>query len=117
MKRSLFVKIVRFVSQVLIALTLLSCAASQHAGVANIQRPPLTENNENAWFTYWQDQLDAFEGRVLAPPLEYPAVAKSAYERAVQEWNMKVADAHTKTTLTWSAGGILLSVLLLLAIK
>jgi hypothetical protein len=116
MKPNFFAKITLFIPVALAAFFLSSCAASQHAGVANIQRPALTETNEDTWFTYWQDQLDAFEGRVLAPPMEYPAVAKSAYARANQEWNMKVADASTKTYLAWSGGAVLLSVLLLLVI-
>jgi len=116
MKAKLLLPSVRFGMTVLAAFLLVSCTASRHAGVASIQRPALTETDENTWFTYWQDQLDAFEGRVLAPPLEYPAVAKSAYQRAVQEWNMKVADAQTNTILVWTAGSLAASVILLLVV-
>jgi hypothetical protein len=116
MKHITFLKCARVLAPVLIASLLVSCTASQLAGVANIQRPPLTETNENTWFAYWEDQLDAFEGRVLAPALEYPPVAKSAYARAVQDWNMKAADAKTKTVLVWTAAGIAVPVILLLVV-
>jgi len=97
----------RFLVPMLIAsLLLMSCSASEHAGVSYKRRPALTESNETVWFEYWQDQLDANRGKVIAPPMEYPAVAKSAYQRAVQDWNMKADEAETKTYIAYIAGSV-----------
>ena len=95
-----------------VSILIMSCSASEHAGVSYKRRPTLTEANETVWFEYWQDQLDANRGKVIAPPLEYPAVAKSAYERAVQDWNMKVNEAQTQTNIAWVVAGLGASVLL-----
>jgi hypothetical protein len=94
------------------SLLLMSCSASEHASVSYKHRPPLTETNETTWFSYWEDQLDANRGRVISPPMEYPPVAHSAYERAVQDWNMKANEAQTKTYIAWTAAGIGATVLL-----
>ncbi len=116
MKLNMFLKSVRFVAPILIASILASCSASQHAGVTDKQRPSLTETNEQVWFVYWQDQFDGLGGRVIAPAMEYPPVAKSAYARALQEWNMKEKDAEMRTYLLYSGVGLGLTLLLLFAI-
>lgn len=108
----MFLKSVRFIAPILIASILASCSASQHAGVANKQRPLLTETNEQVWFEYWADQFDANRGKVIAPPLEYPLVAKSAYGRAAQDWQMKVNEAATQTYIAWVSGVLGVSILL-----
>ena len=103
----------RFLVPMLIAsLMLISCSASEHAGVSYKRRPALTEANESVWFEYWQDQFDAYRGKVIAPPMEYPAVAKSAYDRAAQDWNLKAQEADSKTTIAWVAGSVGFVVLL-----
>lgn len=113
MKLNIFFKGIRFIAPILIALTLASCSASQHAGVMNKQRPLFTETNEQVWFEYWADQFDGHGGRVIAPAMEYPPVAHNAYTRALQEWNMKVKDAEMKTYLIYSGVGLGLAFLLL----
>jgi hypothetical protein len=112
MIRKSLTHIVRFLVPVLVVSLLTSCAASDHAGKTYIQRPALTVTDENTWFSYWQDQFDAMEGRVIAPSLDYPKEAHSAYDRAAQEWGMKVSDASTKTTLAWIVGSTAAGVLL-----
>jgi hypothetical protein len=95
------------------SLLLMSCSASQHAGVSYKRRPALTETNETVWFEYWQDQFDANRGKVIAPPMDYPPVAKSAYDRAAQDWNLKAKEAENQTTIAWVAGSVGVTVLLL----
>ena len=104
----------RFLAPMLIAsLLLMSCTASEHAGISYKHRPALTETNETIWFEYWQDQFDANRGKVIAPPMEYPPVAKSAYDRAAQDWNLKAKEAENQTTIAWVAGSVGVTVLLL----
>jgi hypothetical protein len=94
------------------SILLISCSASEHAGVAYKQTPALTEKDENVWFEYYQDQLDAHRGKVISPPMNYPPVAKSAYNRAAQEWNLKVQEAQTQTYIAWIAGSVAVTVIL-----
>jgi len=117
MIHKIFIHINRILVPVLIASLLSACSASEHAGKTTIQQPVMAETNENTWFSYWEDQFDALEGRVIAPSLDYPKEAKSAYARAQQEWSMKESDASSKTTLVWivgcSAAGVLFYVVAL----
>ncbi len=100
-------KFARIIVPILTASILLaSCSASEHAGISYKKRPAVTETNEEIWFEYWQDRLDALGGRVLAPSMKFPQVAHSAYERALQERKMKEADASSKTTIA-IIGGVL----------
>jgi len=94
----------------------MSCSASQHAGKTNVSRPSASETNEALWFTYWQDQFDAYEGNVVAPTTpQYPEVAIQAYQQAKAEWNHKADEAATKTKilLIVGLGGLGLAVSLL----
>jgi hypothetical protein len=116
MRLSIVKKFVRVIATILIVSVLVSCSASEHAGVTYKQRPAMTENNENVWFAYWEDQFDAQSGRVVAPPMEYPAVARSAYGRAQQEWNMKVQDAAANTSTAYIVTAAAITVITLILV-
>ena len=96
----------RILVTLLVAASLTSCSASQHAGVANIQEPPLTDSDESHWFLYYQDQLDALSGNVLAPDSRYPNSARTGYGRAKDEWNKQADHARGRTMLVYISGGL-----------
>lgn len=111
-------KLIRIVAPILIiSLLLMSCSASEHAGVSYKKRPALTETDEQVWLEYWQDQFDARRGKVITPPMEYPAVAHNAYQRAAQDWNLKEQEARTQTYIAWIAGsaGVLIILYIIIA--
>ena len=99
-------KITRVIVALLVVSMFISCTASQHAGVTTIIEPPLSENNQSAWFLYYQDQFDAFKGNVMSPSNQYPEPAHQGYEQAKDEWNKKVSQAKGKTTLLFICGGV-----------
>ncbi len=96
-------KLTPFLIPVLVATLLLSCSAAQHAGIVTVSEPPFSEDNESRWFSYYEDQFDAKEGNVEAPPAKYPA-ARHAYIRAKEEWDAKVQKATTKTAVVCLCG-------------
>ena len=94
------------------SLLLMSCTASKHLGTTTIQKPSKKELNEEAWFTYWQDQLDANGGYVPAPfSSDYPQSAVEGYNRAKVDWDAKVQQAKLGTACIWGSAGIGLLVL------
>ncbi len=91
---------------------LVSCTASKHLGTTTIQKPTMKESNEEAWFIYWQDQLDANGGCVPAPfSSEYPQSAVEGYNIAKVDWDKKVQQAKIGTACVWGATGVGLSLL------
>lgn len=68
------------------------------------------------WFSYWEDQFDAYEGNVIAPGSEYPEVARQQYQRAKTDWDKKVEVANTKSQLAAYGVGFGISMLIILAI-
>ena len=91
---------------------LVSCTASKHLGTTTIQKPTMKESNEEAWFIYWQDQLDANGGYGLTPfSSEYPQSAVEGYNIAKVDWDKKVQKAKLVTTCVWGATGVGLTLL------
>lgn len=96
---------------------------SVHPGVTVVAKPPLAEKDEKKWFTYYQDQFDAYEGMVAMPSDEYPEIAKTAYYKAKKEreakMNQSLNEATTQNSMKalWlipaMVGGILLIVFVL----
>jgi len=84
----------------------ISCTASQHAGLINVKEPPLSENDQSAWFLYYQDQFDALKGTVMPPGDQYPEPAHQGYKQAKDEWNKKVSQAKGRSALLYICGGI-----------
>jgi hypothetical protein len=81
-------------------LFMVGCTASQHAGVATIRKPQLTDNREAVWLSYWQDQFDAYEGNVVPPQSgTYPQVAIDAWQRAKLQWDHKVETASANNSI------------------
>ena len=113
----MYSKINRFIALAVTASILISCSASQHAGVTTIKEPSLSENDQNIWFSYYQDQFDALEGNVMPPGEQYPKSAHQGYEQAKDEWNKKVSRAKGRTTLLYVCGGsaLLVSVIYVLS--
>jgi len=101
MYRVNLLRLKKFILSFFLLLFFTSCSASNHAGVTYVDEPQLDVVDEQTWFTYYQDQFDAFEGSVLSPPENYPMVARQAYQRASVEWNDKVSSAKTNTMLIW----------------
>lgn len=93
-------KYTRFLIPVLITSLLISCSASQHAGESTIKEPAQTENDENVWFLYYQDQFDTNEGNVDVPSEQYPQCAIDAYRLAKENWQLKVQQANVATITT-----------------
>jgi hypothetical protein len=94
------------------SLLLMSCAASQHAGVTYVNKPSMKETNEALWLSYWQDQFDAYNGNVVQPStVEYNQSAINAYQRAKMEWDEKVFMASTNSSILLY-GGLTLGVIL-----
>lgn len=91
------------ITVILITSILISCSASTHSGVVSVERPATTEMNAEHWFLYYQDQFDAFKGKVNIPTDAFPPQAFKGYEKAEKEWNEKVSSARIKNTL----GGII----------
>ncbi len=110
MIQMLFRHVKYVVLPIIVGLILQGCSASMHPGVMTVKKPALDEQNEEIWFDYWEDQLDAKRGKVISPPMSYSAVAKSAYKRAAENWNLKVQEAKTQTYVAWIAvsGGLLI---------
>ncbi len=94
----------RCVVPILITSLLVSCTASQHAGVATIHQPPLAENNDSTWFSYYQDQFDAYEGKVLPPGDQYPQAAQKAYQQAKKDRESKELNAFWGTVVVTGLG-------------
>ncbi|MFN0158918.1 MAG: hypothetical protein ACKVRP_12710 [Bacteroidota bacterium] len=115
MKLDESLKATRFLIPVLIVSLLMSCSASQHAGVTTIKQPPITENNESAWLSYYQDQFDAYKGKVSPPEDQYPKAAHKAYQLAQEDWDSKFGDARLKTILVTGAVVVGLLVVLVVA--
>lgn len=90
------------ITAIIIVSMLMSCTASTHLGVVTVEKPPMTEMNLERWFLYYQDQFDAFKGKVQMPTDAFPPQALKGYEKAEKEWNEKVSNAHLKNTF----GGI-----------
>ncbi len=104
-----------FIAALLIpSILLISCSASQHAGITYQTKPPMEETNEAIWLSYWQDQFDAFKGNVVMPSAgEYNQSAVNAYQRSKMEWDEKVEMAKTNSSLILWGSIIGVSVLLL----
>ena len=93
--------LIRVISPLLIlSILLMSCSASQHAGKTYKKRPAAIETNGDVWYEYWQDQLDAREGKVIAPGSDSPEVARNAYDLAVSDRGKKEQTATLNTILT-----------------
>jgi len=120
MRLNRMLRAARFLVPILVLTLLMSCTASDHAGVTTVDRPPLTENNESAWFSYYQDQFDASEGKVPPPDAQYPQAAHKAYQLAKQDRDHKEVNAFWGTVgLTGLAitGAVLLYFVLNLSIE
>lgn len=116
--------------QLFIALLLISfvgCVApkplnvSKHPGQTTVQKPSMKEVNDDVWYMYWADQIDAYQGNVPMPSDEYPESAKRGYYRAKTEYQQKYDNAAHKariqrTVLIPLIGGGLLFLLSLQAI-
>lgn len=83
-------RLCRLASIVLISAFFLSCAASQHAGVAKVNQPAPTDTSELAWYAYYVDQFDAYGTNVLPPKDQFPEAARQAYQHAQTEAYKKV---------------------------
>lgn len=106
----------RVLLSVFVFTLFVSCSASNHAGITYVKEPPENTSDEQTWFSYYQDQFDAFEGNVLSPPENYPKVARQAYQRASLEWEEKLSSASNKTMLAYIAAGILIPIAITLAL-
>ena len=74
--------------------------------MTSVDLPLASEENESAWFLYYQDQFDAHMGSVASPSDQYPQVASRAYERAKVDWNQKVLSAKRRTDIGYVALGV-----------
>ena len=98
-------KLIRVISPLLVmSILLMSCSASQHAGKTYKKRPAVTEINGDVWYEYWQDQLDAREGKVIAPGSDSPEVARNAYDLALSDREKKEQTATLNTILSVIGG-------------
>ncbi len=107
-------KATRFLVTVLILSLLMSCSASQHAGVTTIKQPLITENDESEWFSYYEDQFDAYKGKVSPPEDQHPQAAHKAYQLAKDDWDSKAGDARLTTILV--TGSVVVGLLGLLVL-
>ena len=102
---SQFLRFGRLLVPVLVPALLLSCSALQQAGRKGVDEPPITEQSESLWFSYYQAQFEAnggYEGYTVPPSDQYPEAARQGYERAKVSWDEKVD--HDKTELIIVAG-------------
>lgn len=83
----------------LLSFFLISCTASQHAGILMVRQPDATETDEAKWFAYYEDQFDGNGGGVEPPGPDAPEPARRGYERAKRDWEAKDANATLKTLL------------------
>lgn len=98
----------KFVALFIIGSMLVSCTASTHLGVVTVATPAMTEANAERWFLFYQDQLDAYNGKIDKPNDAYPQQAHEGYQRALDEWeNKKMAVQKEQTTLAIIGIGIL----------
>lgn len=105
-------RLTRFFVTTLFTSLLVSCTASKHAGITTVNEPPITENNESAWFLYYEDQFDAKEGNVAAPSTQYPESAIRAHQRAMTNWKRKVQIAKERTIIAYIGGGVIIGVII-----
>ncbi len=106
----------------LLLTSLFGCVApkplsiSKHPGQTTVQKPSMNEVNDDVWYMYWADQLDAYEGNVAMPTDEYPESAKRGYYRAKTEYKQKYDNAVQKNWVkrTILLPGIAIAVLLLI---
>jgi hypothetical protein len=101
-----------------------SCSASAHLGKATISKPDENEKNEQVWFTYYRDQMDAYAGNSVRPageiqveqgyPLQagnYNPAAVEGYQQAQLDWAVKKKKADRGTALGLGCGIMAVSVL------
>jgi hypothetical protein len=101
----------------LICSLLISCSASRHAGITYVNRPLLSEQDENKWFIFYQDKFDANKGDVLPPTEQYPKSAHDGYKRAKVDWDVKVQKANTSTIIFVTVAATFLVIVAALTIK
>jgi hypothetical protein len=77
-------------------------SASSHAGIATAPQPAVAEQDFNRWYVYYDDQFDAYKGRVTYPNQAdgYPDVARRAYQKAADDYRTKIDDASRKNLLS-----------------
>jgi hypothetical protein len=114
---SKLLNLTRFFIPVIITSLLVSCSASQHAGVTTITEPSPLEDNVVIWFQYYQDQFDANEGNVVPPTTQYPQSALRGYQQARMDWDGKIRDAKSETALLYIGAGVTALVVTLSIIK
>lgn len=102
---------------ILLSSFLVSCTASQHAGILKVTRPALTETDEAIWYAYYEDQFDGYDGKVVSPGAEYPEAARRGYERAMHDWDGKNANALVNTFLISIPIGVAIGLLIGPSIK
>lgn len=101
----------------LICSLLISCSASRHAGISYIRQPLLSEQDENKWFIFYQDRFDAEKGDVLPPTERYPKSAYDGYNRAKDDWDIKVQKANTASVIFVTVAATFLVIVAVLGIK
>jgi hypothetical protein len=84
---------------ILCTTLMIGCAAprtftiSKHPGQTTVPKPSMKEFNDDAWYVYWADQIDAYQNNVPMPTDDYPEAAKRGYYRAKTEYQQKYNDA------------------------
>lgn len=101
----------------LICSLLISCSASRHAGISYVRQPLLSEQDENKWFIFYQDRFDAEKGDVLPPTERYTKSAYDGYNRAKDDWDVKVQKANTSTTVFITVAATFIVIVAALGIK
>lgn len=112
MSRNYLLKLAKISTTIFLVTLFMSCSAASHVGQTFVNEPSINESNEQTWFTYYQDQFDAFEGNVLSPQDNYPKVARQAYQRASLDWNNKVSSAKSSSQLLLIGGLILIPIII-----
>lgn len=88
----------KIIISILICSLLLSCSASTHFGIVTVSEPSKQEEDVHKWFLYYQDQFDATSGKVLQPSEDYPPQAFEGYQKALDDWKIKVSNKNSGYT-------------------
>ena len=77
-----------------------SCSASMHLGKATVLKPDMKETDQQKWFIYYQDQLDAYGGNAIAPPGEI--LESEGYQPTAGTYNQAAIDGYQQARLDWA---------------
>ena len=78
-------------------MLLASCSPSTHLGKTTYDKPSMSETDVSKWYSYYDDQLDAYRANVVPPLNGYPDAAQEGYKKARLHWEDKQKNARTNS--------------------